>query len=114
MLGKRAQYSQRMWIFLNDAFLSIVAHRDDERRLLVRARFAGDITAVFPGAQVEHSPHADYPFRATLLREDVIAVVAERLRAMRYDNFKASVGDEHRHASYLDVWAAMRRHQTTA
>ena len=37
-----------MWIFLSDSFLSIVAHRDKPGVLLVRARRAGDIEAVFP------------------------------------------------------------------
>ena len=39
-----------MWIFQNDSFLSIVAHRDKPGMLLVRARKAGDIEAVFPEA----------------------------------------------------------------
>jgi hypothetical protein len=41
-----------MWVFLNDSFLSIVAHRTEPGVLLVRARTAGDIEAVFPQAHV--------------------------------------------------------------
>ena len=98
-----------MWVFLNDSFLSIVVDRSDERRLLVRARFSGDIQSLFPAARVEHTPHGDYPFRASLDREEVIVAVSDRLRTLKYDNFKASVDDDERHKSYFDVWAAMRR-----
>lgn len=98
-----------MWIFLNDSFLSIVAYRGDEKRLLVRARFPGDILTLFPNAKVDHLPHADYPFHASLPREDVIAAITARLRTIKYNNFKSSVEDHQRHASYFDVWAAMRR-----
>ena len=41
-----------MWIALNDSFLSIVATPEDPDTLVVRARFKGDIEAVFPGADV--------------------------------------------------------------
>ena len=44
-----------MWIYLNDAFLSIVADRDDPSRLLVRGRFAGDIFAA-PGTARKPRP----------------------------------------------------------
>lgn len=101
-----------MWVFLNDSFLSIVVDRTDEQRLLVRGRFAGDIQSLFPGAQVQHTPQGDYPFRASLARDEVIAAISERLRTLKYDNFKASVDDDDRHKSYFEVWSAMRRRKT--
>ena len=52
-----------MWIFLKDAFLSVVANRDDPNCLLVRGRFAGDIERTFPEADVVETPHADYRLR---------------------------------------------------
>jgi len=48
-----------MWVVLNDAFLSVVADRDDPNRLLVRARFHNDIARVFPNAEVTETPHAE-------------------------------------------------------
>ena len=48
-----------MWVFLSDAFLSIVAHRDDPDALLVRARRQGDIECVF---------HAHSTTRSTVIR----------------------------------------------
>ena len=49
-----------MWVFLNNAFLSIVEHRENQNILLVRARIKGDIERVFPGVMVHKTPEADY------------------------------------------------------
>ncbi|MFO1153159.1 MAG: hypothetical protein U1E42_05770 [Rhodospirillales bacterium] len=96
-----------MWIFLNNAFLSIVAHRDDPSLLLVRARFKGDIEAVFPAAAVAETLAADYRFRAPLSRDEVAQAIALALRTMTADNFKSSVGEHWRHDLYLDVWSTL-------
>ena len=97
-----------MWVFLNDAALSIVADRGRPDRLLVRARVAGDITAVFPGVSVESTPDADYRYRASLPRMDVAEAISKRLAAVTYPNFKDSC-DRPRHEAYRDVWAAWHR-----
>lgn len=101
-----------MWVFLNDAFLSIVAHRDRPGQLLVRARHAGDIEAVFPNAEVTKTPRADYRYRATLPAGDVSEVLAERVMDIDYPNFKNSVQEPDRHIFYADVWSVMRDFQT--
>ena len=62
-----------MWIFLNNAFLSIVDKGGDGTTLLVRARRSGDIERAFPEAKVERTPGNDYRFRARLGREEVAA-----------------------------------------
>jgi hypothetical protein len=100
-----------MWIHLNDAFLSVVAHRTDPGVLLVRARVAGDIERVFPGADVVETPTADYRFRAVLPHAVVGAALVSRLSSIKYDNFKNSVAEDDRHDAYADCWLAMRRFQ---
>lgn len=96
-----------MWIFLNDAMLSIVEHRDDAGTLLVRARIRGDIQRVFPDAAVAENQMADYRFRANVAREAVAAALASAVHAIDYPNFKASVRETTRHDAYLNVWSAM-------
>lgn len=96
-----------MWVFLNDAFLSIVAHNADPDKLLVRGRFKGDIEAVFPNAVTQETPDRDYRFRAVIDRDTVAATLAERTRSIEYTNFKSSVHDHARHHIYLDVWSVM-------
>jgi len=102
-----------MWIFLNDAALSIVADRDNEDRLLVRGRIEGDIDRVFPEAQVSHTPEFDYAYRAFIARDAVADVIARNIDSIQYDNFKNSIEpqDHARHTAYLNVWFSMRDYQ---
>lgn len=72
-----------MWIFLNDAFLSIVDKEGDGTTLLVRARKEGDIERVFSDAKAIHTPHNDYPCRAHIDRERVAERIADSVRHLR-------------------------------
>lgn len=101
-----------MWIFLNDAFLSIVDKGDPTgNTLLVRARRDRDIQRIFPEAQVIEGAGTDYRYRARVPRDQVADAIAEAVRGIRYGNFKDSVADTSRHDAYMDVWIAMNRFQ---
>ncbi len=100
-----------MWIFLSDAFLSIVDKGGDGTTLLVRARKAGDLERVFPEADVQETPHNDYRYRARLPRERVAQALADAVRTIRYPNFKGTVQNHARHEAYMDVWGSMYRFQ---
>lgn len=100
-----------MWIFLSDAFLSIVDKGGDGTTLLVRARNAGDIERVFPEAEVKETPRNDYRFRARLPRERVTQAIADAVRDIHYPNFKGTVKDHARHEAYVEVWDSMYRFQ---
>jgi hypothetical protein len=100
-----------MWICLSDAFVSIVAHREEPDALMVRARRAGDLERVFPGCEVTRTPRADYLFRATIPREDVAAALAREALRIGYPNFKDSVPDDALHSAYSGFWASMERLQ---
>jgi hypothetical protein len=101
-----------MWLYMSDAFLSVVAHRHDKKKLLVRARFAGDIERVFgKDVIVMETPIADYRFRAVLPRNVVSAVLSRRLNEIAYDNFKNSVEDDWRHGDLMGIWSIMSRAQ---
>ena len=97
-----------MWLSFNDAFLSIVADRRDPNILTVRARRKGDIEAVF-GEKVDvvTLERRDYQFRAHLPRGVVSDVIATRLFAIDYPNFKDAVADANLHDAYLKVWNIM-------
>ena len=103
-----------MWIFLNNAMLSIVAHRRKPDTLLVRARVKGDIEAVFPQVAVFSLTNADYHYRAEVPRSEVAAALAQQIQEMAYDNFKRSVKDHARHDWYMDVWSLGHAVQQTA
>ena len=107
-----------MWIFTSKGFLSIVEDKDDPARLLVRARYEGDIERHFgEEAGVFELESADYRFRAFLPREEVQAVIDRELSLLDYGNFKNSFDRdnvslspeirEERHDALFKVWSAM-------
>lgn len=96
-----------MWIMLTDSFLSIVQHPKRSRTMVVRARQAGDIEAVFPRARVYVTPTRDYGFRAFLPRKVVKRAIAAEVDRIDYGNFKDAVPEQKRHDAYLDVWVTM-------
>lgn len=105
-----------MWIFLNDAFISIVQPQnsgavDPARYLMVRGRIPGDLERLFPGRKVFQDKGTDYRFRCFVKRGDVAALIAEEVTKISYTNFKDSVPEKARHDCYLGVWSVMHREQ---
>lgn len=108
-----------MWIFLNDAFLSIVDPKGayeggtgpQSDTLLVRARIKGDIERTFPTAKVSETPMRDYQFRAWVNRREVAKAMVKAISDLDYLNFKGSVPDKDRHDAYMGVWSVMHREQ---
>ncbi|HEV2673269.1 MAG TPA: hypothetical protein VGV37_01925 [Aliidongia sp.] len=101
-----------MWIFMNDAMLSIVELTGQQDELLVRARMPGDLERAFPDAEVSESLDRDYRFRAVISRKTVAAAIADRICAIDYPNFKSSIGNHgdhshERHHAYFRVWHIM-------
>jgi hypothetical protein len=104
-----------MWICMSDSFVSIVDKGDPSgRTLLVRARKAGDIEKVFPGAEAVADAGTDYAFRARIDRSEVAERIADAIRGIAYGNFKSSVRESQRHDVYMDVWSDLLRLQAEA
>ncbi len=95
-----------MWIFLKDAFFSIVTCPNNHRLLTVRARVEGDIERVFARAKIYATPDRDYAFRAFIPRHVVARAIAHEVMTIEASNFKASVTEDFRHDAYLRVWGA--------
>ncbi|WP_019024064.1 MULTISPECIES: hypothetical protein [unclassified Thioalkalivibrio] len=99
-----------MWVFLPDCAVSIVAHRDHEDSLLVRARLRGDLERFLAGCEeaggVTETPDADYRFRAVVQRSVVGAILSDQAAGMEYDNFKNQVrpDEDLRHSWYYRAW----------
>lgn len=99
------------WIFLNDAFYSIVRDKQRPKDLLVRARAKGDIERTWEKAKVVQLPGRDYAFRAWIPEQEVASALAFRILGIGYGNFKSSVHEQARHDAYLGVWSVMYRYQ---
>ena len=102
-----------MWVCLSKSFLSIVHKECKPDELLVRARVAGHIEAVFPDAVVKKSPGTDYLFRAVLPRSVVAKALADQAMGLTYDNYKNSVKNHAFHDALAAVWGIMARLQPT-
>jgi hypothetical protein len=107
-----------MWIFLNDAFLSIIEPPKGTpgNKLLVRARAKGVLERVFgPDIKVARTPTRDYLFRAMIDRDAVATVIATNILAIDYGNFKDSIPDEREfdlyHKACGMVWKTMHGFQ---
>lgn len=100
-----------MWIFFNDAMLSIVAHPAKPNTLVVRARAKGDIERVFPGSKVTRTPQRDYLYRTEVERWAVAEAISDRAHENAATNFKDSVAENDRHDAYAEVWRVMLRFQ---
>lgn len=98
-----------MWVFLNDAFLSIVASDQEPSKFAVRARQKQDLLNAFPGCKpIKGTKDQDYAWRIFIDRQAVRDLVDSRLADLDYTNFKGSIPDtvegEERHEFYLAVW----------
>lgn len=104
-----------MWICLNDAFVSIVEHKDNPDILCCRGRFEGDLQRAFDGHMtgqpVQQTPTADYEFRVELPRAVVQRALAAHVASINYRNFKGSVRNDQLHDVYLRVWTVMKSEQ---
>lgn len=96
-----------MWIFLNDAFLSVVGHRDDSSKLLVRARREADILRCFPDSTPIRTEEADYRWRITVDRGAMKQAMSEAVDRIDYPNFKDSIREPKRHDLAMRVWGVM-------
>ncbi len=96
-----------MWLCTSKSFLSIVAHRNDNDSLLIRARVKGHIEHTFPNAKVFTMDDADYKYRAIVSRNIVQKVMTEQVANIDYDNSKDSVENHQLHDAYLKIWSVM-------
>ena len=104
-----------MWLFTTQGFYSVIAHRRDPDRLLVRARAREDLEALrdqIPDMRISSDRTADYRWRAVVTRAEWVAAIAQLATEIDYDNFKSSVADRRgieRERLYMRVWAEMRK-----
>lgn len=93
-----------MWIFLNNAFVSIVSKGEDCNKLCVRARRRRDLKELFPDANIIEGVGTDYCFRVFVEREAVASIICSRIESLFYENF-CEMRDKELYRSYNQVWS---------
>ncbi len=102
-----------MWIYTSLGMTSIVRHREQPEKMMVRARQPEVLKALFPAEKLVITPSADYRYRMEVNQTEVIAAIYDQLEGMQYDNFKNSITDDDYHTACSQVWGVMYRYQTS-
>ena len=99
-----------MWLMTTRGFYSVVQHRDDADRLIVRARCREDIVALagLVGGEPVRLEDADYAWRVETTRDEWQAAMQVLVGEITYPNFKGAVPDPAHHTAYLQVWTTLR------
>ena len=97
-----------MWIITTRGFYSVVEHREDSNKVMVRARCKEDIDALcelIPDAESFEMQTSDYAWRIVVARAEWIEALIKMSEAVDYDNFKNAVDSPKHHDAYINVWA---------
>ena len=103
-----------MWIFTETGFISAVAHRDDQRYMMVRARDKQSLEelALMSQTEIEYSPNADYSWRTVVHKQNLYEFMEHAISVADYDNFKNRVSRT-RGRRFVDalheVWEVMHK-----
>jgi hypothetical protein len=115
-----------LWIFTTRGFFSIVEHKNDPNRVVIRARVRKDIDNIkmlfeelgLKASDILESLDSDYRYRIFANRIDWVSVMTQIIADVGYTNFKNAVYETgslaikgKRHEAYLDIWAIMHELQ---
>ena len=102
-----------MWLFTDKGFLSIVQHNQIEDCFQVKSRVAEPLEILWPDHEIEEIDWADYRFRITIPKAQVIPVLADQIGSIEYTSFKDQSRDD---VGYFEalvrIWTEMYRYQT--
>ncbi|MFN8161678.1 MAG: hypothetical protein U0R52_11620 [Solirubrobacterales bacterium] len=102
-----------MWLITTSGFYSVVQHRREPGKLIVRARRREDIEALrelIPSLRPYSDRSADYRWRAVVTRPEWVAAVAQIAGEIDYPNFKSAVAERQgpdRAHRYAEVWRTL-------
>lgn len=107
------QGGDTVWLCLNNAFVSIVRDSAHPGRLLVRARKGEHLKRLFPDKTPEMTPSRDYRFRVSVNKDVVASLIAAKVAAIDYGNFKNSVKEPGLHDMYSTWWCDHNQYQAS-
>jgi len=101
-----------MWVFMVDGFLSIVQHNAMPDHFQVKSRVPGPLESLWPDHEVEVIDWADYRYRITIEKPEVLPVLLEVIASVDYTSFKdACSHDSKYHTALTRIWNIMYSYQ---
>ena len=101
-----------MWIFTKHGFIAIVQHNSIATHFQVKSRIIDPLEILWPDSEIEGIDWADYRFRLTLPKGDVIPIVLEEMQRLDYTSFKDKCKyDEEYYYTLTRVWSIMFDYQ---
>ena len=97
-----------MWVFTTHGFLSIVQHNAMPDHFQVKARVPGPLESLWPDHEVEVIDWADYRYRITIEKPEVLPVLLEVIASVDHTSFKDACSDDaNYHLALSSVWQVM-------
>ena len=102
-----------MWTFTTHGFLSIVQHNAMPDHFQVKARVPDPLEKLWPDHEIEVIDWADYRYRITIGKSEVLPVLLEAIASVDYTSFKdACSSDAEYHRALSKIWMEMYRYQS--
>ena len=103
-----------MWIFTTKGFLSIVQHNAFLDCFQVKSRVIEPLEEMWPDHEIEEIDWADYRFRITISKAEVIPVLVGAIESIDYTSFKDQCRDDmvYYYEALVRIWTEMYRYQT--
>ena len=97
-----------MWVFTTHGFLSIVQHNAMPDHFQVKSRVPGPLESLWPDHEVEVIDWADYRYRITIEKPEVLPVLLEVIASVDHTSFKDACSDDaNYHLALSSVWQVM-------
>ena len=97
-----------MWVFTPQGFLSIVQHNAMPDHFQVKSRVPGPLESLWPDHEVEVIDWADYRYRITIEKPEVLPVLLEVIASVDHTSFKDACSDDaNYHLALSSVWQVM-------
>ena len=95
-------------MFTTRGFLSIVQHNAMPDHFQVKSRVPGPLESLWPDHEVEVIDGADYRYRITIEKPEVLPILLEVIASVDYTSFKDACSDDANYRLALSsVWQVM-------
>ena len=101
-----------MWIFTKHGFISIVQHNSISDHFQVKSREPSPLKELWPEHEIEVIEWADYRYRITIAKSEVVPVLAGAIEDITYTSFKNECEkDGYYHYVLTRIWELMYNYQ---